>query len=120
MNNKRTSMIFTRHQLTEEQAESILLPAVTLQELAGVTLETDAEALDTMNQMLRAADAETVDVYGVFPPILRQAFFNYDWNGGNVLVRLHEAHSVRRAAEGERPTFEFREWKHTATYLISL
>lgn len=118
--NKRTSVIFTRHELTEEQAAAIPLPAVTLRELAGSTLETDEDARSAMNQILRAADAEKVDIYGVFAPILRQAFYRYDCSRGDVLVRLHEAHNIRRAAEGERPTFEFQGWKHTATYRIWL
>lgn len=112
------SIVFTRHELTVDQASEIPLPAISLTELASETL-TESSVPDTIRKILASApEADRLNVYGVLPPVLRAALFRRDWSGGATLIRVFEAHSENRAPEGERPQFKFIKWVLTGIYRI--
>ena len=112
------SIVFTRHELTEEQAAGIPLPAITLKDLASETL-TEATVPDTIRRIVASApEADRLNIYGVLPPVLRAALFRRDWSGGATLIEIFEAHSENRAPEGERPKFAFIKWVLTGIYRI--
>lgn len=126
--------IFTRHALTPGQmaaltnivfADTLFSEGITpvfQTEAASATLKTDADAQEVIATWIHP-QTETV-VFGVFPPIIRAELLSMHvrHQGGITLwdapcsVRLFEAHSVNRAAEGEKPSFEFVEWLETAEY----
>lgn len=132
------AIVFTRHQFTGKQQEEfericredgvdLDSGVIYMRKQASLTLATAKDAaaiLDEMIEKARERRASDVFVFGVIPPILRNAFWvdtdrspkapkkspAYFW--------IQEAHSVNRAEGGQPPKFEFDSWVLTGGYRL--
>jgi hypothetical protein len=117
-------IIFTRHELTAEQS-AILDRGYWVDPSAHETLTHYAAAdriIDRWVEFMREHALTAIDIYGVFPPILRhQLAVTHSVMYSNpkaVMITVHEAHNVNRAPEGERPQFQFVEWLYTGHFFV--
>lgn len=121
------NVIFTRHELTSEQFAEMgsllggegqgylnILAKRTIQAVPDCELIIDA-ILDC------AVDSGLVNVFGVFPALLRYTMMELSRESSleTITIMLWEAHNINRAAEGERPNFEFAGWYRTGEYHIN-
>jgi hypothetical protein len=114
------AIVFTRHELTEEQFQEIekhtVGGVVYLRELASLSLKEweDVEAvaneiIEQANKIAKKTGAVGVNVYGVFPtPLLYELNRRHDSLRTN--LPLYSAWNINRAPEGEKPRFEHHGW----------
>ena len=114
---KRKVIWFSRHDLTESQLESIKgayddVEIINMKELASKTITDWSEALEVLAALQDMAGKNAVmEVYGVFPPPIQFELSNHCMvSHERNQVPCYTAWNVNRAPEGERPTFEFKEW----------
>jgi len=118
-----TTIVFTRHRLTEEQAAAIAAaaqrPIVDRSDLASVevnSLEQGCELLSALlGSAVRGADEPiAIALYGVVPVALRAAMCALP--SGLATIEVVEAVNVRRSREGAAPTFEFGGFLRTGRF----
>jgi len=125
---KAKAVVFTRHQLTKKQEDeirAIMLGTdwdgeIYVNDFAKEELKDWDDADGVFNTLLMNTHGiDVLCIFGVFPPVLRRLFFSRDGIKANgIRVELYEAWNVNRAEEGEKPTFEHKEWLMTGAYKI--
>lgn len=120
---KPLRIIFTRHTFTAAQVAAYDgLNAAVTDAAARLTLHTDEDARKVVRGWLNLAaqgEADCIEVFGVFPAILRGVLYPHsvtDWDGR--MIDIFESHNINRAAEGEKPVFEFNGWYRTGRYWV--
>jgi len=106
----------SRHQPTE-QMEDLLVTDIGL-ELGARNLTTSSDIDDYMEALANLVDSRferIAGVAGVFPPAVLERFKRSMEAHHLQPVRIlpvYAAWNINRAAEGEKPTFEFHSWCH--------
>lgn len=107
---------FSRHALTEAQAEEIAAAGYEIIEdsfasaMARKNLASDEEVTEVIKYMQLLKNSGVQRFYGVFPAVLRSALLA--WTGmfsGNT-IELWEAWNIQRTPDGGKPTFEHKKF----------
>lgn len=114
------AIVFTRHQLTQAQLNEIgERSTIDFTDLASREITTTDEAFKVVKELfdrLQDTNVRYLNIYGVIPAPIRWAllrFHNFTKNITN--IRIYESFNTKRSKEGEKPTFEHKEWLHTQT-----
>lgn len=107
---------FSRHALTEAQAEEIAAAGYEIIEdsfasaMARKNLASDEEVTEVIKYMQLLKNSGVRRFYGVFPPAIRSALLA--WTGmfsGNT-IELWESWNVQRSPDGGKPSFEHKKF----------
>lgn len=116
---------FSRHPMTEAQkAEAlemgyVLLDLADVTRLAGVELADDEDLLDVLNELeILCARVSAAAIFGVFPTpiqniLVETQLIRKDDNrpAPCVFRSCYSSWNVRRTKEGEKPTFEHKDFR---------
>lgn len=131
---KIVTVIFTRHQLTDDQKSEMFemerlkfenqdeMIIVDCPDLARINIQKITEALDIVRGIIdrvhKIEPSCIIDIFGVVPAPIRWAlgclcggFCEYFDP-----IYIFESFNVNRSKEGEKPTFEHEEWLLTQTF----
>lgn len=120
------NFLFTRHDMTLEQASAMLSADVVVDQRAeaSVLLQTTDDARRVVQEWINVAvqhAADVINVYGVIPPIVRHVLVYQLFVGGidrTLWIHTYEAHNLVRSPEHTGAAFLFGEWLHTGSYLL--
>ena len=108
---------FSRHALTEAQAEEIaaagyeVMEDCKLRDYAAMNLASDEEVMEIIMYMMLLRDRYAVNrFYGVFPAALRSALLAWTGKFGGNSVELWESWNIQRSPENGKPTFEHKKF----------
>ena len=113
------NVIFTRHELTPKQKVCIRDIVIDCSDLAKLDINNTGDAIDIIKSIReRVKGYDTVSIYGVIPVPLREVL-HMDYNrfkSDCTVVYIYEAWNIQRSIEGQKPSFEFKEWCMTGEY----
>lgn len=107
---------FSRHSMTEAQAEEIasagyeIVEDVKTAEMAKQNLASDEEVMDVIKYMQLLKNSGVQRFYGVFPAVLRSALMAWSGMFGGNTLELWESWNVQRSPDGGKPTFEHKKF----------
>lgn len=107
---------FSRHALTEAQAEEIAAAGYEVIEDAKVSalairnMTSDEEVMETIMYMQQLLRSGIQRFYGVFPPAIRSALLAWTGMFGGNTLELWESWNIQRTPDGGKPTFEHKKF----------
>lgn len=107
---------FSRHALTEEQAEEIaaagyeVISDAKVSEMAKQNITSEEEVMNIVDSFMELRNHGVNRIYGVFPPALRSALLAWTGMFGGNTVELWEAWNITRSPDGGKPTFEHKKF----------
>lgn len=108
---------FSRHALTEAQAEEIAAAGYEVvkdskfTEFAGHNMTSDEEVREVIMYIELLRDRAGIRrFYGVFPAVIRSALLTWREKFGGDPVELWEAWNIQRSPDGGKPSFEHKKF----------
>lgn len=107
---------FSRHSMTEAQAEEIASAGYEIFEdakiaaFAAMNIKSEEDLMEVIKYMQLLKNSGVQRFYGVFPPAIRSALLA--WTGrfmGNTL-ELWESWNINRSPDGGKPSFEHKKF----------
>ena len=115
------AIVFTKRRLTQDQLAQAKLDLDYIYFNSNQKIPSTDKALKIVMELFNRIKQQyprlqTINIYGTIPPPIRWAllrFHNFTKNITN--IRIYESFNTKRSKEGEKPTFEHKEWLHTQT-----